>query len=73
MFGTTVPKAAVDENGKAVPPEHEIRAARQGLVAAPAANSGCAENCGEFELGVSVAARANAGHHLAALGLCKHV
>jgi hypothetical protein len=68
-----VPEAAVNEDGEALAPKHEIGTAWQRLVATPAGDVGGTEDGGEFKLSGSVAARADGRHDLAALCLCEYV
>jgi hypothetical protein len=63
MLRASVPEAAVHENYETLAAKHEIRAARQGLVSAPAGNPVRAEDGDEFEFRLLVSPGTNLGHH----------
>ena len=68
-----MPKAPVHEDRNAFTSKNEIGMPSHRLVPAPAGNSGGAEDACQLQLRVFVAARADRGHHLAALLLAEHV
>lgn len=73
VFGAAVPKTAIHENGQPVLPENEVRFAEDFLVPPPAGDAVRPEKCHHPQFRVPVPARADAGHHLTALGFGENV
>jgi hypothetical protein len=53
---TPVPKTAIDKNGEAQLPYHEIRPTGNAAMAAPACHSSSPQNLGQSQLSVLIAA-----------------
>src|ERR1700676_5008986 len=66
MPGATMPEAAIDEYREPLASENEVRLAEDGLMPPPAGDAVFAEQFGEDNFRLFVAAPANFGHHLRA-------
>jgi hypothetical protein len=68
-----VPKAPIDEYRDAFFVEYEIRTPWQRRMAPPASDAMRAQNPGELQLGVFIAARANCSHDRGSLCLRENI
>ena len=73
MLRASVPEAAVNEDGEALVSEHEVRPAREGLVAAPTLDAVCSEYGNQDQFSLLVSLGANSRHDATALFLCENV
>jgi hypothetical protein len=72
-FGTTMPKAAVDEHSDPLPSESKIGTTYNLQMPTPTVNAPTSQQAGQPYFGRKVAPRPNSRHYLRTLFLCKYI